>query len=307
MPHPTIHALLENVVDYAGLFPPAQLEMAPAVREYARQRRSADAWMLGRFVVPAGRLDELASAAAETWSAGDEPWGLSVLAPGELADARQRIDRFEAAHAAAGRAAAGSAAAGRATVQAIERQVSAPGEVAEVLSTFPGLEVYCEIPHQGDPSPFMTELARHGGRAKIRSGGVTADAFPTAAEVARFILAAARAGVPFKATAGLHHPLRGTYRLTYEPDSATGTMHGFLNVFLAAAWAKTGTPSQVELQALLEETDPGALAWSDSSVHWRDHQLDVTALAEARTTFATSYGSCSFQEPVDDLRDLSLL
>ncbi len=298
MSHATIRALLENIIDYAGLFPPAKLGMEAAAEELARQRESVEAWMLGRFVVPVGRLGELETAAAELWRRSDSgPWGLSVLVPGDLAAAGQRIDAFETAHGAAGHA----------TVEAIERQVSDPEEVAAVMATFSGLEVYCEIPHQQDPSAFMAALARHGGRAKIRSGGVTADAFPTAAEVARFILAACRAGVPFKATAGLHHPLRGDYRLTYEPDSPSGTMHGFLNVFLASAWARSGALGQDELEALLEESEATAISWSDGAVRWRNHEIDSQALAAARTGFATSYGSCSFQEPVSDLRALRLL
>ena len=298
MPNAPIRALLEKIIDYAGLFPPAQLDMASAAAEFARQRKSKEAWMLGRFVVPVGRLDELELAASETWrSSGDGPWGLSVLAPGDLAAARQRIDAFQQAHAEAGHA----------SVEAIERQVSSPEDVAAVAKTFAGLEVYCEIPHTDDPSRFMAALARHGGRAKIRSGGITADAFPTSAEVARFIAAAVRAEVPFKATAGLHHPLRGDYRLTYEPDSPSGTMHGFLNVFLASAWAKSGTMGLDTLEALLEETEAGAFSWSAGAVHWRDHELDTAALAAARAGFATSYGSCSFQEPVSDLRELLLV
>ncbi len=229
MPVETIRCLLAGIIDYAGLFPPASLEMPAAVREYARQRASGDAWMLGRFVVPVGRLDELESAAASFWHSGGVPWRLSVLTPGDLAEARKRIDAFHHAHAEAGHA----------VVEAIERRAQTPEDVAAGMAAFSGLEVYFEIPHGDDPAALMAALAEHGGRAKIRSGGVTGDAFPTAAEVARFIVAASSAGVPFKATAGLHHPLRGDYRLTYEDDSPEGTMHGFLNVFLAAAGVKS--------------------------------------------------------------------
>ena len=296
MPYATIRALLANIVDYAGLFPPASLEMEAAVREFARQRASDEAWMLGRFVVPVARLGELEQASADIWGTQDGPFGLSVLVPGDLAAARQRIEAFQRSHAGAGHAA----------VEAVERQVSSPDEVAAATAAFADLEVYLEIPHREDPSPFMEALAHRGGRAKIRSGGVTADAFPTSAELARFITAAVRAGVPFKATAGLHHPLRGDYRLTYEPDSPSGTMHGFLNVFLASAWAKSGSMGREELAALLEERKPGAISWSDETVRWRGHEIDAASLAAARAGFATSYGSCSFEEPVSDLRELGL-
>ncbi len=294
----TLRCLLAGIVDYAGLFPPASLDMAPAAEEYARQRASADAWMLGRFVVPVARLDELETAAADFWRrGGGVPWRLSVLAAGDPAAARRRIDAFQRDHADPGRA----------VVEAVERRVESPATVAAVTRAFAGLEVYCEVPHQEDPAPFMASLAEHGGRAKIRSGGVTADAFPTPAEMARFLAAAARAGVHFKATAGLHHPLRGEYRLTYEPGSPTAAMHGFLNVFLAAAWIRTSDLSPAEAEALLEERDPGALTFADGGVRWRGRELDAASIIGARVGFATSYGSCSFREPVDDLRQLGLL
>ncbi len=294
----TIRSLLEGIIDYAGLFPPAALEMAPAVEEFARQRQSDYAWMLGRFVVPVGRLDEMERAAEGHWGReGGRPWGLSVLVPGDLAAARERIDAFHRAHAETGHA----------LVESVERQIVSPDDVLPAIETFAGLEVYLEIPYRQDPSLFMTALAQHGGRAKIRSGGVTVDAFPTPFELARFINAAARAGVPFKATAGLHHPLRGDYRLTYEPESPCGTMHGFLNVFLAAAWSKNGGLSQEEAETLLSERDATAITCTEEAVRWRGHELGAEALAAARKNFATSYGSCSFQEPVSDLQALRLL
>ena len=230
-------------------------------------------------------------------SSSGVPWRVSVLTPGDLDEARQRIDAFQHAHAGVGHA----------VVEAIERAAQTPEDIAAGMAAFGGLEAYFEIPHAEDPASLMAALAEHGGRAKIRSGGVTGDAFPTAAEVGRFIVAAASAGVPLKATAGLHHPLRGEYRLTYEDDSPDGTMHGFLNVFLAAAGVKALGWGTAEVEALLEERDAGAVRFTDGAVTWRGHELDTAAITAAREGFATSYGSCSFVEPVEDLRALDLL
>ncbi len=298
MLHETLRCLLANLVDYAGLFPPAGLDMGAATEEYARHRASPEAWMLGRFVVPWTRLDELEGAARRFWrSGGGVPWRLSVLVPEDLAEARRRVAAFQRDRSAPGHAA----------IEAVEGKAASPADVAPVLAAFGGLEVYVEIPRRDDPAPFLAALAEHGGRAKIRSGGVTADAFPSTAEMARFIVSAARAGVPFKATAGLHHPLRGEHRLTYEDSGPQGTMHGFLNVFLAAAWAKTAGMGRADVEALLEERDPAALTFSGDSVRWRGHRLDAAAIVGARMGFATSYGSCSFAEPVADLEALGLL
>jgi hypothetical protein len=169
--------------------------------------------------------------------------------------------------------------------------------------------VYVELPHALDASALVALLARvkaAGARAKIRTGGVTADAFPTPAQVAAFIAACRRANVSFKATAGLHHPLRADYRLTYEPDAPTGRMFGFLNVFVAAAAAQEGL-GKPEIAAILEEGDPAAFAFDDAGLAWRGRRLGAPSIERARRDFAIAFGSCSFREPVDDLRALKLL
>ena len=101
----------------------------------------------------------------------------------------------------------------------------------------------------------LAAVRRLGGRAKVRTGGVTRDAFPTTSDLIRFLRRCVRAGLPFKATAGLHHPLRAEYRLTYAPDSPAGVMFGFLNLFLATAFLRAGM-EETEAARLLEERSP---------------------------------------------------
>jgi hypothetical protein len=149
-------------------------------------------------------------------------------------------------------------------------------------------------------------VQRAGARAKIRTGGVTADAFPTARQIARFIHRCAELGVPFKATAGLHHPVRGEYRLTYRPDSPSAIMFGFLNVFVAGALAAVGA-SEDELVEVLDERRAAAFAFADDGLRWRNRHLTLDELARTRASLATTFGSCSFREPVDDLQELALL
>ncbi len=152
----------------------------------------------------------------------------------------------------------------------------------------------------------MATVATRELRAKIRTGGVTPDAFPTPARVARFLVAAADAGVTVKATAGLHHPLRGEYRLTYAADSPRGTMFGFLNVFLAAAFVREGLRG-ADVERLLEVRDAAELVFDEDGIRWRGHTLSAEDLRRARQLGACSYGSCSFAEPVEDLHTLGLL
>lgn len=290
---PTLSALLHDIVDYAGLFPPASLSMDAAVAAYAAERRGRDAWMLGRFVVPVSRLAEFEAAAAA--HRGDGRWRLSALVGADVAADFAGIATFNARHG------------GAFAVDAIECRATSIAEVEHLMALVPaGLVPYVELPPAPDPAPLVQALARTGGRAKLRTGGVTPEAFPAAAEVARFIAACTLAGVPFKATAGLHHPLRGAYRLTYAPDAPTGEMYGFLNVFLAAAFARAGA-SATELEAILLERAPDAFRFDERGVQWRHLIVPRQELETVRTRVALAFGSCSFREPVDDLRALGLL
>jgi hypothetical protein len=290
---PALAALLREVVDYAGLFPPAALGMAEAVARYASYRAGTHRAMLGRFVVPVGRLAEFAAAARPHWErSARDPWPLSVLAGAADAPAHAAFARAHAAHAVA---------------DVVEAKAATAAEVGTLASAFPpGVTVYVEVPVRDDPAPLLAAVRRAGLRAKIRTGGVTSEAFPTAAEVARFLAACVALDLPFKATAGLHHPLRGEFPLTYAPDAPRGTMFGFLNIFLTAALLRGGAPAE-DVAPLLEERDPRAIAVSTDAITWRGHRITTDALAAARAAFAGSFGSCSFEEPVTDLQSLQLL
>lgn len=253
----SLRILLDGLIDYAGLFPPAALTMQDAVRNYARYREEAFAWVLGRFVVPLERLSEV-----------PPEFPVSILGIDE------RI-HGDATH---------------------EVKAASVEEVERIASLAKGRTVYVEITDLS----LLDAIARHHLRAKIRTGGVTADAFPTPERVAAFIRAAAGHAVPFKATAGLHHPLRCVRPLTYETDAPTGTMHGFLNVFVAAA-----LPDHAE--EVLHESDGGAFLFGDDGVTWRDVHVSNKTLEKMRSEGAISFGSCSFAEPIADLREIGLI
>jgi hypothetical protein len=297
--HP-LRLLLEHSIDYAGLFPPAALAMRPALENYARYRSGPDAWALGRFVVPAARLDELESASSGLLPPGsEEPWRLSVLIGTDPAADLRRLEDLNCRHAAAG--------AGALVADVVELKAETADAAEAALARLPRhLAAFVELPLARDPGPALAAIARHGAGAKVRTGGVTEDAFPTTDDLLRFLRAAVGAGLPFKATAGLHHPLRARYRLTYEPDGASGTMFGFLNLFLAAAFLRQGM-SDADARRLLEEGDPASLAFDRHGVSWRGHRLEAAALVEARRVGLGSFGSCSFDEPVGDLASLHLL
>lgn len=296
-----LRALLEGLIDYAGLFPPAGLDMAAAAGNYAAYLRGGDAWALGRFVVPAARLDELEGAAAALLprTRDARPWQLSVLASADPVHDAEAIFAFNERHA--------HVAAGRAVIDMLEAKAADMAALARAVRSTPaGVTAYVEIPIDQDPADLLAAMSTHGARAKVRTGGVTPEAFPAPRELARFIRIAADQGVPFKATAGLHHPIRAAYPLTYEPGSPSGTMYGFLNLFLAAAFAHEGL-AIAEIEEILEERSASAFAFDDAGVRWRGLYAGPETLAALRTRVALSFGSCSFTEPVGDLRALGLL
>ena len=296
-----IRTLLTKSIDYAGLFPPAGLAMSDAVRNYALYRSSPEAWALGRFVLPVNRLDEFNAAAAEHLRKASPalPWQLTLLAGGDFAADLEAIAEFNHRHA--------SSHPGAVLVDALEIKASSKGAIEDIMLRTPrSLQAFIEIPTDQDPGELLVTIARQGGRAKVRTGGVTKDAFPSGADLLRFIEGTIQVGVPFKATAGLHHPIRAEYRLTYAPDSPSGVMFGFLNLFLTTAFLRAGLPESAAAD-LLEERSADSFRIDQEGIGWRDHRLDVGELRLARTEGMISFGSCSFTEPLAELEALNLL
>ena len=295
MPATTLRALMRRLVDYAGLFPPAALSMQDAVARYAEHLASPDAWMLGRFVVPVERLEELADAASPLATESSEAWRLSALIGVDPASAGPAIRAFNAAHR------------GRFVVDVVECRAVTPGSVAASIGELPGeLRIFVELPLLDDPRDMLLEIRTAGAWAKMRTGGVSPDAFPSAREVGRFIARTSELLVPFKATAGLHHPVCGEYPLTYDEDAPRGRMFGFLNIFAAAAFAQCRVGERVLIDIVSEEL-PTSFEFGDEALAWRGHSVTARQVASARSSLGLTFGSCSFQEPVDGLRDLNLL
>ena len=249
----SLRALLADLIDYAGLYPPASLPLAIVEERFRGFRASPESWMLRRLVLPASKLAE--ARIAPEWKVAlivEEPPG--AMPPQVECLETKRLD------------------------------VESP------------LPVYYEAPLSG--------IVR--GFAKVRTGGLTSDSIPSAEQLARFLCEAAQRKLPFKATAGLHHPVRSDRALTYASDSPRAAAHGFLNVFTAAALAWHGM-EQARVVALLEEPDAAVLEFGDDALVWRGCRVSADQIRAARRDFAHGFGSCSFEEPVSDLRELDLL
>ena len=298
-------AFLTELIDDAGMFPPALLPLPDAVARH-RQDRAARGWLLGRLLCPASRLDELATVDHAGWRLGvvcdrtaPPSWaeGLDV----DLAAVRSFLPRSGG------------------TIDAVELRLPAAGAAAAVahavdqLADLPAgpVRAFLELPLAGDGwSDTLAAVAdavasaRAGGAAvglKIRCGGATLDAYPPAGRIAAVLAACAQAGIPLKATAGLHHPLR-------QPDPDTGAvMHGFFNLVGAAALLVAGAISTAEVAEVVKDSEAASFSLDESGFAWRDRRADEAAIRRSRMELFTGFGSCSIDEPVDDLVSLGVL
>lgn len=261
-----IEAALCGLIDYAGLYPPAALEMPAAVRNYLEYGASARSPLLGRFIVDIGRLSELRAAADDAVSS----MRLSVITPPSLTAAQLEEHKDV-------------------DIESIEIKTADPATIERIRTQLPtDLECYFEVPLAPVSTEAIQALARTGARAKLRMGGVMADNFPSTASVISILAALARHRVPFKATAGLHHPIRSCHRITYAADSPASTMHGFTNLLCAAAILYFAG-SLVDAEAVLCEENQHAFRIAPECIGWRTLEWSADQLQR----FASASSSAS--------------
>ena len=300
----SLRALLNQAIDYAGMFPPCALQLEPALRNQASYVRSSEAWMLNGFVLPVGQFN----ATTKFISQFDPSHPLRVAALGpKSANVEGFVDALKDASAAV-RSFSGSDG-NLASVSHLEMFL--PDDVDSV-SLKAARAIVGELPVFWEAPPEKAEqtialIAGHnsGDDAptfgyKLRTGGVTADAFPTSAQIARALVTAAKHQLPIKFTAGLHHPIR-QFR-----DEVKTKMHGFLNVLGAAVLAAEHQWEPDQAMTMLEDEDPRSFSFTGDFFAWRDWKIDTQCLQHQRK-FVKSFGSCSFDEPRGDLRALNLL
>lgn len=290
-----LRTLLAGLVDYAGLFPPTELPMGRAVENYASYKRGPHSWMLGRFVLPVSLLTEFHAVSKGLIPEAGEPWWLAALVNSAslradvsaASDFNERLDLG-------------------AVVDTFEMKANDADTITEAAKILPrGAALYVEVPLDPDPAPLLDAIAGANVRAKARTGGIIVDAIPSSALVARFLSGCAERGIVYKCTAGLHHPIRARYPLTYAADAPSGTMHGYLNVFLAGAYLLHGM-SEAQAVELLDESDLKAFTFSEQGISWRGLKLQADQVGAARA-YATAFGSCSFDEPVTDLQKAGVM
>ena len=304
MPAASLRVLLDQAIDYAGMFPPCDLPLEPALQNHARYVRSHEVWMLNGFVLPVGKFDAATKFASQFdhW----HPFRVAALGP-KTASVEGFLDALKDASAAVH-------SFSRSDVDLISvshLEMFLPDDV-DSASLKKAKAIVGELPVFWEAPPERAEqtislIAGYNSDEntatfgyKLRTGGVTADAFPTSAQIARALVTAASHQLPIKFTAGLHHPIR-QFR-----DEVKTKMHGFLNVLGAAVLAAEHQWDADQAAMMLEDEDSGSFSFTDDFFAWRDWKIDTERL-QYRRKFVKSFGSCSFDEPRDDLRALGFL
>jgi hypothetical protein len=304
MPAASLQALLAHSIDYAGMFPPCSLALEPALQNQSEYVRSAEAWMLNTFVLPVEQFD----AAKRLLSPLDPLHPLRVAA---LGPKTVNADAFVEALVKADAAIRSLSSHNVDLVSISHLEMFLPndadvGLLKEARSVVGNLPVFWEAPPDRAEQTIAL-LAEYDSEAdtatfgyKLRTGGVTADAFPPSAQIARAVVTPATHQLPIKFTAGLHHPIR-QFR-----DEVKAKMHGFLNVLGAAVLAAEHRWDARQAAIMLEDENPDSFSFTQDFFAWRECKIDIERL-QYRRKFVVSFGSCSFDEPRDDLRALRLL
>src|SRR5438132_69512 len=298
----SLRALLTRAIDYAGMFPPCSVELEPALKNQAEYVRSPDSWMLSTFVLPVVKFGDAAALVSQF----DKHHPLRVSALGaktenakdflaELKNAVEAIRSFQKQHLD--------------LVSVVQLEMFLPEDID--LAKLNGavgvvgdlkLQTFWETPAES-AEQTISLLARAKQPAfgyKLRTGGVTVDTFPSSVQIARALLASTKHHVSIKFTAGLHHPIR-QFR-----DEVKTEMHGFLNVLGAGVLSAEHHWDEAQTIEMLEDQRAGSFEFHDTVFAWRDWEITLDRI-KARRKFVTSFGSCSFDEPREDLRALSLL
>ena len=284
------------------MFPPCSLALEPALQNHAQYVRSPDAWMLGAFVLSVEQFEA----------------------------ARQLLSEFDPLHPLRVAALGPKTANADAFLEAVEKADTAFRWLSSNVDLVAISHLEMFLPHDMDPalldearailgdlpafweaSPDTAQqtialLAEHNSDAhsatfgyKLRTGGVTADAFPTSAQIASALVTPATHQLPIKFTAGLHHPIR-QFR-----DEVKTKMHGFLNVLGAAVLTAEHQWTAHQTSIMLEDENADSFSFTDEFFTWREWKISVERL-QYRRKFVASFGSCSFDEPREDLRALGL-
>jgi len=294
-----LRAMLEGVIDYAGLFPPARLPLTDAVEEYLGIIHGPDKWIVDRFACPIGKLQDLAIELAEH---PEEPF-VPVAVIGTIQPDHKHWQKG-IEHDASEMTKFVAAVENHAEIQAYEVRLPDHQHLTQYvndLRSFANIDLFAELPWAPEMTDSLAMLAElEIASAKARTGGLEAADFPSNSDLAGFVQQCVHLDLTFKLTAGLHHPLP-------TRDEKTGArMHGFLNVLAVTALCLSEDLSLREAEELIGEASPKAFSFKGEKLTWHGHKATLDDIENARTVFF-SFGSCSVSEPLEGLSHIGLV
>ena len=310
--YPSLKALLTGIVDYAGLFPPTAMTMEAAVEHYTDYQSGPFSWMLGSFLVPLSRWSEFETIFQHQKQNRDlqhtsisSSWPIHlIIANNDALETVQSILKTEIKQQNH-----------EYEIKAIEFSSLFADKLSQAIASIPKkCDIYFEVPLNSDVQSALTPVKAAGQFAKIRTGGLTPDAFPSFLDIAKFLVLAAQQKLPFKATAGLHHLLPDWHPLPAPNHRAQAKMQGFLNVAIAAAIAYRFPVTPTQLANLLEHNSLKTCRFETEGIHvqamWEAttdvYRLSWSELVESRRAFFQGFGSCSFELPTTELQEAHL-
>lgn len=326
----SIHPFLSEILDYAGLYPPAALRLKDAFAKYIQHSKSNESWMLSKFVVGTNFLDELEKL-IDNSALSPNPFPLTIVsAPSTTLEEFKKVVQDTKTRIL------GIIDRSLKEIKVPSLEIKLPtvlfdhkpnSDLAEAIEYVADLmnssealphQVFFEIPgfefQKQDVQVLIQALSAHNNKLegnkkahysfsglKVRCGGVEAFQFPSPEYLAYAIHTSAQQKIPLKFTAGLHHPVR------HYNDSVSTKMHGFLNVFGASILCHANSLSEAEILAMLNDEDPSHFSFSDTLFGWKDNFVSLEEIHMLRALYVTSFGSCSFDDPVEDLQELTIL
>jgi hypothetical protein len=326
----SLHHFLSDIIDYAGLYPPSSLSLDEAFKEYISHSGRKEAWMLSKFVVGTNLLKDLVKLVNEE-PKSPSPFKITLVgAPSEdLESFREVIDRtvntIKEAHESTDKSIRVATLEIKVPLVLLRKEHSSDLQLAieYAVQSMSGsnqlpYQIFFEVPgfefNIAGAKELVQGIHNHNlwlesnekqnycfSGFKIRCGGVEAFQFPPSDYLANAITISREHTVPLKFTAGLHHPVR------HFNDSVQTKMHGFLNVFGAALLSYSKKLSSEELLNILNDETPSNFSFDKSEFSWKKYSVSFEELHMLRSLSVTSFGSCSFDEPVEDLHELKLL
>ncbi|MBA4537501.1 hypothetical protein H1Z61_10245 [Bacillus aquiflavi] len=308
---PSLHVLLERLIDYAGLFPPANLSLIKAIENYANYINSNDSWMLGPFIIPVAKINELPH--YRELFLNKKALELSVVGR-KSSDEEQCFVQFREDLKLIHHFSRENSDWSNVKVYEIPLPPIVPtNNLIKEASTGAkelGMKVYCELTMlNGDNwlnnlSSTLDVISEFNSRhkekvgVKLRAGGIKAEMFPSTEKVASVIALCRDLNLPIKFTAGLHHPVR-----MYREEVKT-KMHGFLNIFLSGMLAYHFNLNKKIIEEIISDENIEHFMIKNDSLAWKHFCITAQEMKELRNHSLCSFGSCSFDEPKDELLDL---